>query len=384
MKSQAVSAAPLPPVLEANLRLPTIPKLNGLRAISAFIVVAYHYGVYVPAGFGVLSFFVISGFLITWLLLKERDRTGTVSLSAFYKRRALRIFPAFYVYWFAVVIMLSLAGVRIIWPQAWASFFYVVNYYQGLNGYPSSAFSHTWSLAIEEQFYLLWPAAFLLIGSGPRRMFATLVGCIAAIDVYRVGLHFSGVPEEYIYTALDTRLDHLLVGCAIAVALFYKLGVPLWRVVARRESLAVILGLLTVSIVCGNVYGFLYRNTIGFAIDPILIGMLLVRLLSRADRETAWMDSKPVVYLGTISYSTYLYQQMLLYPLVRLLRAVETPEAVTFVLSTFAVWGAAALSYELVERPFLRLKERWATPLQKFPLPSSGPKKDTRLVGTLE
>ena len=355
------SAASFPPVLETNLRRSTIPKLNGLRAISAFIVVAYHYGLpYVPAGFGVLSFFVMSGFLITWLLLKEKEKTGGVSLRAFYARRSLRIFPAFYVYWVTALFLYGLAGLSINWAQAWASFFYVANYYQGLNGYPSSAFSHTWSLGIEEQFYLLWPAVFVLLTDRPRRMLGVVVAAIAAINLYRIGLHLGGAPEEYIYTALDTRLDHLLVGCAIAVALYHKLWAPLWAVAARRESLVLIVALLIVSIVLGNVHGFNYRNTIGFAIDPVLIGLLLVRLLSRDDRATGWMDSKPIVYLGTISYSTYLYQQMLLWPAGRILRSVGTPEVITFVVSALAVWGAAALSYEVVERPFLRLKEVWS------------------------
>jgi peptidoglycan/LPS O-acetylase OafA/YrhL len=353
----------LPPVLEANLRSPVIPKLNGLRALSAFIVVAYHYGFeYVPTGFGVLSFFVMSGFLITWLLLQERDRTGAISLRAFYARRALRIFPAFYVYWVLALLFAVVAGIRIIWPQAWASFFYVANYYQGLNGYPSSGFSHTWSLGIEEQFYLLWPAAFLLLGHRPRRMFAGIVACIAVINVYRIILHNVGVPEEYIYTAFETRLDHLLVGCAIAVALQHKIGTGLWSVVARREALPLLVGLLAVSIFCGNVYGIPYRNTVGFAIDPVLIGLLLVRLLSRNDRETAWMDTRPVVYLGMISYSTYLYQQMLIWPARELLRRAGSPEAITFIVCALVVWAAAALSYEVVERPFLRLKRLWATP----------------------
>ena len=127
---------------------------------------------------------------------------------------------------FSALLFAAVAGIRIIWPQAWASFFYVANYYQGLNGYPSSGFSHTWSLGIEEQFYLLWPAAFLMFANRPRRMFAVLVGGIAVIDVYRAILHNAGAPEEYIYTAFDTRLDHLLVGCAIAVALHHKNRAP--------------------------------------------------------------------------------------------------------------------------------------------------------------
>ena len=376
------SSESLPQVLETNLRLPAIPKLNGLRALSAFIVIVYHYGVeYVPAGFGVLSFFVMSGFLITWLLLQERDRTGGISLRKFYARRSLRIFPAFYVYW-VLALLFGLAIGRVIWPQAWASFFYVANYYQGLNGYPSSGFSHTWSLGIEEQFYLLWPAVFLLLGHRPRRMLAGTVACILAINVYRIILHNVGVPEEYIYTAFDTRFDHLLVGCAIAIALHHKLGARFWRVVARRESLPVLVGLLAASIFYGNVYGIPYRNIIGFGIDPVLIGLLLVRLLSRNDRATAWMDSRPVVYLGTISYSTYLYQQIVLYPARELLRLVDTPEVIAFIVCTLAVWTAAALSYELVERPFLRLKQRWATTGSHLSLPSLARTKDTRASET--
>ena len=368
----------LPPVLEANLRLPAIPKLNGLRALSAFIVVTYHYGIpYVPTGFGVLSFFVISGFLITWLLLQERDRTGSISLRAFYVRRSLRIFPAFYVYW-VFAVLFSLAIGRIIWPQAWASFFYVANYYQGLNGYPSSGFSHTWSLGIEEQFYLLWPAIFLMLGHRPRRMLAGIVASIVAINVYRITLHNVGVPEEYIYTAFETRFDHLLVGCGIAVALHHKMGGRFWSVVARRWTLPLLVGLLAISISYGNVYGIPYRNMIGFAIDPVLIGLLLVRLLSRNDFETAWMDSKPVVYLGTISYSTYLYQQAVLYPARQILLRAGSPEVLTFVLCAGAVWFTAALSYEVVERPFLRLKQRWATTGSHFSLPLFGRTKDTR------
>src|SRR5206468_178206 len=108
----------------------TIPKLSGLRAISAFLVIAYHYGIpYVSAGLGVLVFFVISGFLITWLLLREADHFGKISLRRFYARRALRIFPAFYVYWLVVTAVVFFAGRWIIWPHAISALAYVSNYY---------------------------------------------------------------------------------------------------------------------------------------------------------------------------------------------------------------------------------------------------------------
>src|SRR5918995_3010394 len=120
------------PDLASALRQSNLPSLDGLRAIAVFLVVFYHFGVpYVNGGLGVLIFFVISGFLITWLLLKEEARWGNVSLKLFYIRRTLRIFPAFYAYWLLIVVGLGLIlGKRIIWPQAVSSFFYVNNYYQ--------------------------------------------------------------------------------------------------------------------------------------------------------------------------------------------------------------------------------------------------------------
>ncbi|HSR06312.1 MAG TPA: acyltransferase, partial [Bryobacteraceae bacterium] len=96
--------------LRANLAKRHMPSLDGLRAIAAFLVVFYHAGVaWSPGGLGVLTFFVLSGFLITWLLLKEEEQSGTISLKSFYIRRSLRIFPAFYAYWFLVSAALLLA-----------------------------------------------------------------------------------------------------------------------------------------------------------------------------------------------------------------------------------------------------------------------------------
>src|SRR5262249_39709282 len=136
-----------------------IPKLDGLRAISALLVMLYHFGLPIPAGLGVTCFFVISGFLITRLLLDGHERTRRVSLKDFYIRRSFRIFPAFYVYWAGITVWLVYRR-HVIWGQAVSSFFYVCNYYQGLHHYPSTPYSRTWSLGVEEQFYLLWPWVF--------------------------------------------------------------------------------------------------------------------------------------------------------------------------------------------------------------------------------
>src|SRR5436309_1765102 len=140
-----------------------LPALDGLRAVAVFTVIVYHFGIAaVPGDLGVSAFFVLSGFLITWLLLHEHAANGTVSLRRFYTRRVLRIFPAYYAF---LAVSFAIDSVR---GQPWgsslglSSVFYLVNYYNAFNGHPVTSIAHAWSLGIEEQFYLLWPMLLLL------------------------------------------------------------------------------------------------------------------------------------------------------------------------------------------------------------------------------
>jgi peptidoglycan/LPS O-acetylase OafA/YrhL len=138
-----------PDQLDSKLSHSHIPALDGLRAVAVFLVIIAHFGfVMVPGAHGVMIFFVLSGFLITWLLLKENERYGTVSLAAFYKRRTLRIFPAFYAYWLLMITLLVGTGRAVLWRHAWRALFYTSNYYSAFRGDPNNGFSHTWSLAI--------------------------------------------------------------------------------------------------------------------------------------------------------------------------------------------------------------------------------------------
>ena len=127
----------LPVQLESGLKESQLAGLDAMRAIAAFMVVFYHFGIPLVSGAtGVLMFFVLSGFLITWLLLRENDESGMVSLRNFYMRRSLRIFPAFYCYAAFLFGVIVIRHVRIVWPQTLAALFYVTNYYQALNGDP--------------------------------------------------------------------------------------------------------------------------------------------------------------------------------------------------------------------------------------------------------
>lgn len=161
MSNQFDNSPSLPAPLVAGLQRSHLPSLDGIRAIAVFLVVFYHLGVPgIPGGMGVLIFFVLSGFLITWLLLKEEERFGHISLKLFYARRTLRIFPAFYVYWFLIIGLSIISSRHIFRAQAVCSFFYISNYYQAIFGDPNTGLSHTWSLGVEEQFYLVWPVTF--------------------------------------------------------------------------------------------------------------------------------------------------------------------------------------------------------------------------------
>jgi peptidoglycan/LPS O-acetylase OafA/YrhL len=360
--SVVAGSARLPANLESGLQQSQLAGLDGMRAIAAFMVVFYHFGIpLVSGGEGVLIFFVLSGFLITWLLLRENDELETVSLRNFYIRRSLRIFPAFYCY---AAILFALHFIRqharIVWPQALAALFYVSNYYQALNGDPNTGFSHTWSLSIEEQFYVLWPLTFLLLRRNYRRMSLVLAGAILAIWIYREVLIFVfDVHQGYIYEAFDTRADHLLMGCLLAVVLRTRQLPQFWNWISVRSwAAAVVAALLALSGVAESFYGPLYRDSVSFIVNPVLTAIWITQLIAlRGATMWRWTSWAWVRYLGRISYSIYLYQQLTVSVPEKLLA--RQPVVVQLGASIALTVLVATASHYFVERPFLRLKARF-------------------------
>ena len=333
--------------------------IGGLRAVAVFLVIVFHSGLgWVPGGLGVLMFFVISGFLITWLLLKENARKDRVSLKRFYIRRSLRIFPAFYVYAFGLLTLLWLTHRPIDWPQAIAALSYTGNYYQALFGDPNTGLSHTWSLGIEEQFYLAWPALFVLLRNRPRALLQATSGLIGAVWIYRFILKYAlHVHQGYFYEAFDTRMDHLLMGCLLAVLLFHFREHPAWSLICERPLLTLFtIALLVLSTAAEVSWGDRYRDTWGFIVNPLLCALLIPQLISlRGFAFTSWMEAPAFKYLGNISYSLYLYQQVVLEPVRKLVRFAPFP--VQVILSIAVLIAVASGSYWLVEKPFLKLKD---------------------------
>lgn len=357
--SVGASIVGLPEKLQLGLDRREIPTLNGLRAIAVLFVILYHLGVPAPGGFGVLVFFVLSGFLITWLLLSEYRKTGGISLKNFYARRTLRIFPAYYAYSVLLISLLLVSHRQINVPQTVASLLYVNNYYQAILGDPNTGFSHTWSLAIEEQFYLIW-APCIIILLRRRTVFPALVAAIVAIWVHRLFLVSMNVHQGYIYEAFDTRADHLLIGCLLAWLLFNRKWVGLFRFVCQ----AWVAGLIVLALAALNVaefkYGATFRDTVAFTCEPALVAMLIPGLIyANGSLVYRVLESALVSGIGRISYSMYLYQQLVIGPVEKVFAGQSL--IVRVLAGLFVTIAAALCSYYLVEKPFLRLKARFQT-----------------------
>ena len=349
----------LPQGLRAGLGGRKIPSLDGLRAIAAWTVVFYHLGIgWMPGSQAVLLFFVLSGFLITWLLLDEEERHGGISLRGFYLRRSLRIFPPFYAYWLVSVAAMAIMHQPMQWPVMWASFFYVSNWYHALHGVVGSAVSHCWSLGLEEQYYLLWPLAFFWMGRHKQQRHVWVGLVIVAVWIHRIVALQRGVSADYIYHALDTRADHVLVGTWLALALRAGKLRPLMNLLGRHGWLLLVnLAVLGWQLahdftpLLGGMLG------IGFLIEPVLFALLIVQLVAHHTHPAVrWLDHRVFTHLGLLSYSTYLWHQLPVAGIRKLWPDWSAP--VKIAVAIVAVLAAAHVSYYLVERPFLRWKDR--------------------------
>jgi peptidoglycan/LPS O-acetylase OafA/YrhL len=346
--------------LYRRVSLPSIPALDGIRALSVLLVILSHLGVSWASGaHGVMAFFVLSGFLITWLLLKESEVTGRISLRSFYARRTLRIFPAFYVFWITYVVLTWLGQHRTEWPAYISAFFYVSNYYSAIVQPPHMAMAHTWSLAVEEQFYLLWPWVFRRFRNQLPRLSLILCCLIVGVWTYRLIFYASFHNDVWLFCAFDCRADHLAVGCLTAVLVKRRAFPAVTAWFTRNPAAPLItVALLAGSMRLGAVLGQPYQFTFGFIFDPLLMAVLMLQWIALSDTPAwKWLDWSPTRYLGRVSYSAYLYHWIVDYALNARFQALPLP-----VRALAAVAGSnlcASISYYVIEKPFLRLKKRF-------------------------
>ncbi|MGI8608647.1 MAG: acyltransferase family protein [Candidatus Dormibacteria bacterium] len=344
------------------------PALDGIRALAVAEVILLHAGSRFgrKGDLGVDAFFVLSGFLITTILLAERERTGGLNLPAFYLRRAFRLFPAL------ILVVVATAGISVLLVPALRdptlqaipyAATYSFNWLMALGSPRSGLLSHTWSLAIEEQFYLLWPPIILglsRLGLGIRGIGIVAVSLGLASAVWRAVLLQLNIGSptvvQRVYFGSDTEAFEILFGCAAAAA---YLSAPAWSALAQRwlkgVAAAVVVALAVIIVLPLNVYSDVIRY--GLPLVCAGIAVIILDLVVAPLRWLEWPLSRPpLVLLGRVSYGVYLWQ----WPVI-LLVTVTAPRVppVGLVLIVVPVSIAvAAGSYLLVERRFLLLRKR--------------------------
>ena len=365
------------------------PALDGLRALAVLSVLVFHLDGLRGGYLGVDVFFVLSGYLITGQLLAERDRTGRVSLTRFYARRAFRLLPAFWLLaavGFTVVVLLGTgsADERDEFLRGLvASLLYLNNYWQVVRQNMGAGWlGHTWSLSLEEQFYLLWPLALVALcrwGRVARRLPSLLLTAVVVIMLWRDVLGAFGASATRTYFALDTRADSLLVGCALTAWLRAARPGPAGvtpAVLAARRRLGrvaavlpvagpVAVALLAVAMTTAPASGWGPRPVSlsygGYTVVALLAGLVI--LAAEVGPATGGLyralATRPLAWLGRVSYGFYLWH----FPVVvywgdDLTRALGRWPAI---LAVGAISTAlAAGSFYLLERPVQRRRPRWA------------------------
>ena len=334
-------------------RIGYIPALDGLRALAVLAVFLDHSTDRVPGGFvGVDVFFVISGFLITSLLLREARADGVPSIRRFYMRRALRILPALAVCVALVLLLLP----QIIeepghsaWSNAEAALLSYMNWWR-VEGASGGAIGHLWSLAVEEQFYLVWVLVVWVLAANGRLHWLARV-CILgiiAIGLWRLCLAAAGAAPARTYNGFDTRADAILYGCVLAVA-----PIETWR---RRLAQCWIVPMLVLVAMLPTIAWdspLLPRG--GLTLISLAAAWLLVAAINAEGLFKLALEHPVAVWLGKRSYSFYLWHFPVLSG-----AGLVLPPALDHIPVKFALALALAeLSYRLVERPFLRLKDRF-------------------------
>ena len=363
MTVKAASAPAPQSTLAEGLSQNKIPSLDGLRAVAVLLVICYHLNVpFVPDGRGVLTFFVLSGFLITWMMLKESERDRDVSIRNFYVRRVLRIFPGFYVFLilqFAAQLITRGKPSASIVADYLSSFSYISNYRIALTPQIEHSLRHTWALSVEEQFYLLWPCFFVAFQKDLRRLTYLLIATIAAVDIYRMVLFFNlHVNEKWLTFAFDCRMDHILVGCLLAVLLKRGALMRFWNFLTARTWISIIpFGLIILSIALRFHYQLAYKYVVGFVADPLLTAIFLVQVIAMGKTWLwGWLNWRVIRYLGQISYAMFLYHMLANKLVIYLFGHHSLWVHLPTVVMVSALLGAA--SFHLVERRFLRLKSK--------------------------
>ncbi len=348
--------------------MPYVPALDGLRAFAVLCVVLYHLKtVWAPCGLlGVTVFFVLSGYLITSLIVDEWRRTHHLDLKLFWIKRLRRIMPAIAFLLLALVPLCAifspvmLTKLRndfipsLLFYNNWWQIFQNVSYFENL-GSPSPV-THLWSLAIEEQFYIVQPLVLILLFKlrSSRRTVANVLGVLAIASVVEMAILYQpdGDPSR-VYYGTDTRAFSLLIGAWFAV--MFPAGKARSRRFARNLGLPFEVGaLVSLVVIVWMVFTvsayepFLYRG--GFFLVSVLSGIAIVGLCAPHGLLARVFSLAPLVWLGKRSYGLYLWH----YPLLLLMNPptdFEEPSPFSLIVQVVVILAATEFSYHFIETP---------------------------------
>lgn len=343
-----------------------LPSLDGLRAVSILMVLGSHAtrttgypeslkpysGCLWNGNLGVSVFFVISGFLITWLLLAEQGKTGAINLLAFYKRRVLRIFPVFYAFLLTVLLMSIWLHRDFSFAEWLSAATFTRNYFQG-----HWTLGHLWSISVEEQFYLLWPFALTLLRSR-RQMLIVALCVIASAPFIRLFLYLS--PWRWLGdTSIFSHADSLMAGCLLAIvsttaaAEVMQSFLRYWRRSIQICGVVLIymVWMLTQHALLGPLTVTIGPTLQALAITSIIASVVLVQEGSLF----SLLNLRAIAAVGVVSYGLYIWQQIFLYP-------AEYPDGDlwwrAFPQNMIITFLVAWLSYLFIEKPFLKYKKK--------------------------
>lgn len=362
-----------------------VPALDTLRGLAILGVVLFHSLAFAPAATphdsllkrlgshafdigwsGVDLFFVLSGFLITGILIDERS--SPVYFRTFFARRILRIVPVYVAFmlfslWLSPLLgaTTSAEALRLRELQAWY-WSYSINVFIALHGWDAAAggTSHLWSLAVEEQFYLLWPVAVLLIP--PRVLPRVALACVAAAELCRIAFVLVGAREEVNYVLLFTRIDTLAIGALLSCAVRNP---DLLKKVDRWRGPLVAVALLALIATVLIQHALDFRRSLTQVLAFPAIAIFSGAFVLDAARNRRWLSALPLRFFGRYSYGMYIWHIAVLTVVANAFHDHFPSMLPTSSLGNYALYvvvamattvGVALLSWYLIEQPFLRLK----------------------------
>ncbi|MCH6470020.1 acyltransferase family protein [Sinomonas terrae] len=340
--------------ISGSAGLAHIPALDGLRAVAIVLVVVHHGLMPVPFGgaVGVDVFFVLSGYLITTILIREHARTGVISLGRFYLRRLVRLYPP-------LLLMLAIVFVPVALTTSWKSaaggsafaLFYLMPIGLESGFQTASAYAHAWSLGVEEWFYFLWPALLLFLVELRLRIVIT-TGLAGALIVSAALVNISTGHSSYILRAYG-----LLGGCLLALVLERGWRPPRWSGAVGLVAL--------IAVVLGSTFTRLTTSGVVLAdgATALIIAHIVCNGRGRLNRGFSW---PPIVYVGRISYEIYLWH----YPLLIVLALAVGGDFVDVAWLAIPACLVAAALAEHFTRPLIVKLRRGATGRQDELLPA--------------